>query len=197
MKKPKFNPLITKNNIQVLQLIRGERNTVVLLKNNNPYNIGISAKLIFKDDEGLMIDQPVDSNYSVRPFESAQVIALIFNNPEDFGIQGGSIDPIELFVEDAHELPSISHVIHPSVQLGRDGWMIKYETTSEREVNCAHCVEILYDHLGNLLDVHDCGINVRVPGETDIHQYYYPEYEQGGRIKPTKYEVYIDSVEFA
>ena len=35
MKKPKFNPLITKNNIQVLQLIRGERNTAVLLKNNN------------------------------------------------------------------------------------------------------------------------------------------------------------------
>ena len=35
MKKQKFNPLITKNNIQVLQIIRGERNTAVLLKNNN------------------------------------------------------------------------------------------------------------------------------------------------------------------
>ena len=67
MQKPKFNPLMTKNNIQVLNVIRGQRNTVVLLKNNNPYNIGISGKLIFKDNDGLMIDLPVDSDY-VRPF---------------------------------------------------------------------------------------------------------------------------------
>ena len=196
MQKPKFNPLITKNNIQVLSIIRGERNTVALLKNNNPYNIYIAGKLIFKDNEGFMIGLPVDSNFFVRPFESAQVIALVFNNPEDFGIEGGSIDPIELTVEEAHEFPSISHVIHSKVQLGRDGWMIKYETTAEKEVNCAHCVEILYDHLGNVLDVHDGGISVRVPGETDIHQHYYPEDDQGVKIKPTKYEVYIDSVSF-
>ena len=195
MQKPKFNPLLTKNNIQVLSVIRGERNTVVLLKNNNPYNIGISGKLIFKDNEGLMIDLPVNSNY-VRPFESAQVIALVFINPENFGIVGGSIDPIELQVDDAHEFPSISHVIHPNAQLGRDGWIIKYETTAEKDVTSAHCVEILYDHLGNLLDVHEGSIGVNVPGDTDIHEHYYPEDEQGVKIKPTKYEIYIDSVLF-
>jgi len=195
MQKPKFDPLLTKNNIQVLNVIRGQRNTVVLLKNNNPYNIGISGKLIFKDNEGLMIDLPVDSNY-VRPFESAQVIALVFNNPDNFGIIGGSIDPIELTVEDAHEFPSISHVIHATAQLGRDGWMIKYETTTEREICASHCVEILYDNLGNLLDVHEGSIGVNVPGDTDIHQHYYPEDEQGVKIKPTKYEIYIDSVNF-
>ena len=195
MQKPKFNPLMTKNSIQVLNVIRGQRNTVVLLKNNNPYNIGISGKLIFKDNDGLMIDLPVDSDY-VRPFESAQVIALVFNNPENFGIIGGSIDPIELTVEDAHEFPSISNCIHPTVQLGKDGWIIKYEVATERDVCDGHCVEILYDNFGNLLDVHEGSIGVNTTGDTDIHQHYYPEDEQGMKLKPAKYEIYIDSVHF-
>ena len=159
MQKPKFNPLMTKNNIQVLNVIRGQRNTVVLLKNNNPYNIGISGKLIFKDNDGLMIDLPVDSDY-VRPFESAQVIALVFNNPENFGIIGGSIDPIELTVEDAHEFPSISNCIHPTVQLGKDGWIIKYEVATERDVCDGLTSELLMEFKQRPylnVQVHDMG----------------------------------------
>ena len=190
-----FNPLQTKQNIQVIKVSSNKRKTLVFLKNNNPYNIEISGKLVFKDQEGLMIGLPVESNF-VSVFESAQVIALHFENPEDFYPEYGSIEPVILFVGDAHKLPSISHVILHTETLGRDGWFVKFETNAEREINSAHAIEILYDKAGYMIDVLDCIVSVRVPGEIDMHEHCYPEDENGVMIKGASCEVLIDSVTF-
>ena len=190
-----FNIVQTKQNIQIIKTISNKNKTLVFLKNNNPYNIEISAKIIFKDHEGLMIGLPVESNY-VSVFESGQVIALHFQNPDDFYPGHGSIEPVQLTVNDAHKLPSISHVILHTETLGRDGWFVKYETNAEREINTAHSIEILYDKAGNMIDANDCNVSIRVPGEIDMHEYLYPEDENGEKIRGASCEVLVDSVTF-
>ena len=190
-----FNVVQTKQNIQLIRVVSNKRKTLVFLKNNNPYNIEISGKLVFKDHEGIMIGLPVESNF-VSVFESAQVIALIFENPDDFYPEHGSIEPVQLTVGDAHKLPSISHVILHTETLGRDGWFVKFETNAEKEISSAHAIEILYDKAGYMIDAFDCIVSLRVPGEIDMHEHWYPEDENGDKIRGASCEILVDSVTF-
>ena len=47
-----------------------------------------------------------------------------------------------------------------------------------------------------MIDAFDCIVSLRVPGEIDMHEHWYPEDENGDKIRGASCEILVDSVTF-
>ena len=188
--KYKFNHAETIKNISyTYSKIR--QGVIVVFKNNNPFNIDFTAKMVFFDSKGNMLRASSEEIYCLERNGGESV--QFFYGPEDDNYNYVDYDHIKIFLS-AEKSRYISYASQISINsnLGSNNVTAEITNNSNKQLQFINISIAYYDASDNIIGYDYTYADCKAPKSVDYITFDLPHDDNYNTVIPSRYKIYVN-----